>query len=1101
MKRLEVSCRKFAVLSGIRQDADDYAVCIAPRPANLQRRGILALITEPAGAHPSLSTDACRLVRDAIARHYYADASLSLTGSLLNALDEANSALLEHNHGGYRCNYNYNDHGYSYSHNYPPSDTPHSPGAGPAAATVAVRAGGVKTRRVMVGLTAVLLKADGTGVYIAQAAPTQAYIVHNGLLSAIPEPPDWHTPAPFHRHQHENGRAIDGSAGDRGDGAEAEGEDNLIVFRRAGQPDEQSPEGLAPFEGATEDPAHAAGVPAPPLGSGPGVEADLIYRRVGPGDLIVMVSTSLARHLDRLTAEALFSMRDADAVVEGLFHLATERGLAEAHACVLQLGVEAQSGVEDFTAGWSSAPRYEHEREHEDPLEQQAGDNTTGTRTGAEDGSAIAADGGASPQASYPAHAHTPSRASHLMRWISALTMKGSAQPASGAHFPPPLAPDIAHNERNGRTERNEHNGHAQPLPLSREVAELEQPAQAQPHRHPTETLLAHTVDVPPFLKAEGDLVPAHAMQEHEIDRLQEPEFDGWEDLPPALRRREQDPAVLASDTEQATGEPDAMKPPPHTLHAKLYSVGALDQPSRRSPAPPVAPALFDPSDDEQDEGAYLYPPTYAQDTPQSDDAVVGGVRTHPFMPDLRSRLARIRVAPLERAALRRPLSVPLSVIERLRASVPRILPVRLVIGLALLLVGALLLASVLSLTANQKQGEVAALLRQAQQEDTLANAPGITPAEKERHLVLALQKAREALSTDPESAEARRTVSRLQADLDRAQGITRMTAVKLLFDLDEADRLPTGARQTASSATPAVPTANDPITTTAQAHIAGVVVQGNDAYILDRQKNSIYRCRISTGNCTVVLNAGDSAGGQKVGRLVGMTLRVGNLVALDDRLVAYVFDADTSAWQAQPLGDADKLDLPADVDSYDGNLYLLGAKPAQISKYFAGRYGEPPQDWITDPATLEQVKDPVGMAIDGHIYLLLGDGTVLVMQGGKVIRTITPEVTGMAEPSELFTSTETRDLYILRSADGTITRLSKEGRRIGRYKAPADNETLATIDTMTIDEGRGSVYLVRGRHIYQARLTAPAGTLDAPAEPDSTDQPAQPGTRPVAEP
>src|SRR2546421_342504 len=38
---------------------------------------------------------------------------------------------------------------------------------------------------------AVLLKPDVAGVYIAQMAPTQAYIVHNGVLSAIPEPQSW----------------------------------------------------------------------------------------------------------------------------------------------------------------------------------------------------------------------------------------------------------------------------------------------------------------------------------------------------------------------------------------------------------------------------------------------------------------------------------------------------------------------------------------------------------------------------------------------------------------------------------------------------------------------------------------------------------------------------------------------------------------------------------------------------------------------------------------------------------------------------------------------------------------------------------------------
>src|SRR5205814_3511325 len=92
-----------------------------------------------------------------------------------------------------------------------------------------------------------------------------------------------------------------------------------------------------------------ATLPSLPLGSGPSVEVDLLYRRVEPGDLLVIVSSSLARHLDRPLAEQVFASGDADIVAEALYNLATERGLAQSHACVLQLGTEATTGVDtDF---------------------------------------------------------------------------------------------------------------------------------------------------------------------------------------------------------------------------------------------------------------------------------------------------------------------------------------------------------------------------------------------------------------------------------------------------------------------------------------------------------------------------------------------------------------------------------------------------------------------------------------------------------------------------------------------------------------------------------------------------------------------------------
>src|SRR5207253_6361802 len=119
------------------------------------------------------------------------------------------------------------------------------------------------------------------------------------------------------------------------------------TLRRVANPGEESYQEYA--EEAAEEVTPVM-LPALPVGSGTDVDVDLLYRRVEPGDLIAIVSTSLARHLDRSLAEEVFSSLDADTVVDALYTLAMERGLAQSHACVLQLGVQASSGVdEDFT--------------------------------------------------------------------------------------------------------------------------------------------------------------------------------------------------------------------------------------------------------------------------------------------------------------------------------------------------------------------------------------------------------------------------------------------------------------------------------------------------------------------------------------------------------------------------------------------------------------------------------------------------------------------------------------------------------------------------------------------------------------------------------
>ena len=86
----------------------------------------------------------------------------------------------------------------------------------------------------------------------------------------------------------------------------------------------------------------------------------------------------------------------------------------------------------------------------------------------------------------------------------------------------------------------------------------------------------------------------------------------------------------------------------------------------------------------------------------------------------------------------------------------------------------------------------------------------------------------------------------------------------------------------------------------------------------------------------------------------------------------------------------------------------MLGAKGSQISKYISGQYGDAPIDWITDGPTLDAMKSPVAIAIDGAIYVTLADGKILVMQGGKLVTTITPKTSPVWATRVTFTQAPT---------------------------------------------------------------------------------------------
>src|SRR5205807_2470228 len=85
-----------------------------------------------------------------------------------------------------------------------------------------------------------------------QMAPTQAYLKHNGLVTALPEPVAWQALA---------GRPAL----------------SLVRTPEDAEQDEASQEGLLTQNSELRTQS------SPALGSGPGIEADVMFRRVGPG--------------------------------------------------------------------------------------------------------------------------------------------------------------------------------------------------------------------------------------------------------------------------------------------------------------------------------------------------------------------------------------------------------------------------------------------------------------------------------------------------------------------------------------------------------------------------------------------------------------------------------------------------------------------------------------------------------------------------------------------------------------------------------------------------------------------------------------------------
>lgn len=158
MSKYETSASQFGLVSGIRQAASDLIIQAEPRSrfAAEARKGRLYVVVE-AEDDTVQGHQACQLVARVLCKAFFENDSFSITSSLRVAVLAANEALYKHNF------------------NAP------------------------KHKRANVGLTCAVLK--DTDLFLAQVAPTQAYMLVEGKLRALPTHPSWKTahltPTPF----------------------------------------------------------------------------------------------------------------------------------------------------------------------------------------------------------------------------------------------------------------------------------------------------------------------------------------------------------------------------------------------------------------------------------------------------------------------------------------------------------------------------------------------------------------------------------------------------------------------------------------------------------------------------------------------------------------------------------------------------------------------------------------------------------------------------------------------------------------------------------------------------------------------------------------
>lgn len=148
----------------------------------------------------------------------------------------------------------------------------------------------------------------------------------------------------------------------------------------------------------------------------------------------------------------------------------------------------------------------------------------------------------------------------------------------------------------------------------------------------------------------------------------------------------------------------------------------------------------------------------------------------------------------------------------------------------------------------------------------------------------------------------------------------------------------------------------------------------------------------------------------------------------------------------------------------YNSKLYSLARDKNQIYSYVNKKGFSAKSDWLKDNVDLSQAVD---LGIDGDIYVLEKDGTILKLSLGRAVEynsaAISPAITGAAKliVGENY-------LYIFEASAKRLVVLSKnDGRLIGQYII----ESLDQIQDVAINEAGKIAYFLAGEAVWQVNL------------------------------
>ena len=226
-----------------------------------------------------------------------------------------------------------------------------------------------------------------------------------------------------------------------------------------------------------------------------------------------------------------------------------------------------------------------------------------------------------------------------------------------------------------------------------------------------------------------------------------------------------------------------------------------------------------------------------------------------------------------------------------------------------------------------------------------------------------------------------------------------------------------------------------------------------------DSQSQAAVLLNLDSKAADIVIS-GESLG---QGKAVGLSDNRGFIVAVDKITVV-----DTAKQKQVAQVETDGWQRITTARGFGSNLYLLDrATDSQIWKYLGldeGLSGK--KEYLV--GDVFDLSEAVDMAIDGSVWVLFSDGTIVKYTQGKKDAF---QVIGLDQPLgetvKIFTSPEVEHLYLLDRANTRVVALNKSGEYASQYQWSG----IAGVKDFVVSETLGKIFFLTGEKVFTIDL------------------------------